>query len=681
MKWRVISIVSMLIISALFVGAGSTLAAPFTGTVTLRDSWNGNVQDYFEPSDDIYFYVTVLDDGAPLQSQWVNVTIVGDGIIGEVFNLSYQTDSFGQFIGDDWDDFWTVHDIGDYTLYVKYLDQEIVIKTFKIYEPVAWDATGWITYYGILTDEFTEDQVVDVRVQAFDQFGNPFDGFYGDVWYEIEHNGWVVDTEYLSTNNTGEDAEYYYPEYQYSNQFGVYTVTVYNDAIPARTLDTFSFTVVLPNRAVVWPQYFGENRTVFTEGEHVGYEVQLFYQDTIPYDSESYAARILLFHESDMINPIRNDSLRTDWDGTDTEWNYYNIGFGESFKGVYYLRAYNYAGDIVGTGIFMVIDLDIELLPYKGVYSQGDDVTLGISTSLEEAYTVKITDHSHDELSGASWNVPAGTSEWLKEFTFPDIDDGTYHVDVYMGDLLIGSHTFELKKFTIEARLSQGAFLPGQSGTLFWRAVNNHDGGPITISADTEMAYYDNDWDYETDTLDDLTGSAGNFGFTVPKDAMIGSPCSINIDAEDSSEHTDYASVPFQVGSLYVTVSKDRSSYRPGDSVYMTFTSTVGGGSIVPNVDIRARAQYDGSTVGDTWTVTTDGGGQATFVYQIPSGAEDGLYMIVMNATFDSNRDIMFNGTSDFTVTNDPVISMILYQEISFFSPGDTVNIPYRVLK
>ncbi len=684
MKWRAISIVSMMIMSALFIGAGSTIAAPLSGTITLMDGWNGNVQDYFEPNDDIYFDVIVLDAGSPLQSQWVDVIIYGYAGTGEVFNESYQTDSFGQLSGDDLDDLdepWITHLVGDYIMYVNYSGQEVVSKTFIIYDPVPWTADCWTAYYGEITDIFTEDQRVEVYVQAFDQSGNPYDGNYGDVWYSITHNGGTVDTEYLNMDNSGEDMEYFYPEYQYPNQFGTYMVTIYNDAVPAQIIGFHNFTVELPDRANIWPQHSGSNRTVFTEGETVGYEAQLFYDDTIPYDSEDSAARILLYHESDMQSPLRNNSLRTNNEGTGTDWNYYNIGFGDWYKGIYYIMVYNYTWNIIGTEIFMVIDMEIELLPNKWVYSQGDEVQISISTSLDDVYTVKITDSVHTVIASASWNVPAGTHEWLREFTFPEIDDGTYHVDVYMGSLLLSSMNFELKKFTMEGRLSQSAFLPGQSGTLFWRAVNNHDGGPINIEAETEMSYRDEDHSSQSDALDDLSGSVGSFGFTVPRDALMGSSADIDIDAEDNADHSDHASVGFNVGSLDISVNKDRTSYRPGESVYLSFFSTVSGtGSMVPNVEIRARAQYDGVTVGDIWTVMTDANGQADFVYQVPSGAEEGLYIIVMNATFDDNRDIKHNETSDFTVSNDPVIAIMLYQEMSVYSPGSTISIPYRVL-
>ena len=682
MKWRAISIVSMLMISAMFVGAGSSLAVPFSGTISFNDGWN--VQDYFEPGDGIYFDVTVLDDGSPLQYATVNVTIIGDGIIGEVFNYtSYETDQFGQFDGYHGDDFWWTHDVGNYVMYVNYSDQEVVSRSFSIYEPVPWEADCWTAYYGDVTDEFTESQRVDVYVQADDQYGNPYyNPAYGnDIEYEIYREGHYAASGNVYTDNAGDGIVYYYPNG--AAQFGTYMVTIYNDASPAQAIGFCNFTVVLPDRAVIWPQYYGENRTVFTEGETMGYEIQMFYDNTIPYYSYGQAARILLFHESNMDYPLRNNSFSTDYDGSAYDTYFYSIGYGDSYKGVYYLWVYNQEWDIIGSTIFMVIDMDIDLLPYKSVYSQGDEVQISISTSLEDAYTVKITDYEHEELSGASWDVPAGTSEWLKDFTFPNIDDGTYHVGVYMDDLLLGYHTFQLKKFTIEVRLSQDAFLPGQYGTLYWRAVDNHDGGPITISGDTEMNYLDDDWDYVTDTLDDLKGSAGDFEFRIPRDAMIGGTGgNINIDAEDTKDHEDFGSASFQVGSLYVSVSKDRTSYRPGDSVYMTFTSSVGGSSsMVPNVDIKARAQYDGTTVGDTWTITTDNSGQVNFVYKIPSDADDGLFVIVMNATFDDNRDIKYNGTSEFTVTSNPVISLELYQEISFYAPGDTVDIPYRVLK
>ncbi len=680
MKWRAVMIVSILMVSTLFMGV-SVRAQPFTGSIVLMEG-SYNVQDYFEPSDTIYFEVEVLDNGTPLQSQIVNVVIYGQAGIGEVFNRTYTTDSYGQFNGYDWDDNWYTHDIGDYTMYVNYSGQKVVNTTFMIYVPVPWSATCWTSYYGDITDTFSEDQRVEVHVQAFDQHGNPFDGNYGDVWFQITHNGGTVDTEYLSTNYTGEDVEYFYPTYQYQSQFGYYMVTVFNDALPPDAIGFFNFTVILPNRALVWPQYNGNNRTVFTQGEYVGYEIFLFHSDTEPYDSDDYAARVLLFHEDDMENPLRNDTLRTDHEGRDVDYNFHYIDYGEPHRGTYYFRVYNHTWNIIGTGMFMVIEIDIQLLPLKSVYAQGDDVQVSVSTTMEDAYNVKITDRNHNGISGASWDVPAGTPEWRQEFTFPNINDGTYHVDAYMGSLLLDYMTFELKKFTIEARLSEYSLLPGQSGTLFWRAVNNHDGSPITIEADTGMDYTANDHSSRSDTLDDLAGSAGNFEFTVPKNAMSSSSAVIDINAIDSSGHTDSTSHIFTIGTLDVGISTDRTTYRPGNYVFMTFTSRVAGSdAIVPNVEIRAKVQNNGITIGETWTIMTDNSGRANYVYNVPEDSETGLYIIVMNSTLDENWDMKHDGTSDFIVSDDPVIVLILYQEMKVYSPGDTVNIPYRVLR
>ncbi len=669
MNWRAILIVCLLMTSAM-VMAPAARAAPFSGTVVLSD-WNYHEQDYFDTGDYVRFEVTAYDAGAPLQSALIDVTIYGLAGIGVVFTGSGTTNSFGIISEID----YGPYAIGDYILYANYTGQLVVSKTFKVYTPEAWSATGHTSYFGDATDAFDEDQRVEVNVVILDQYGNPYDG--SNAYYYIEHHGSTVDTEYLNTNSTGGDYGYYYPSG--INQFGLYAVIIYNGA--SSVIGYLNFTVALPNHAFIQPQHWSENRTVFFGGESVGYEIHLFDNTTYPYDSGSYAARVLLFKQGEA-DPLVNWTLNTDSDGIDDENNLYTIGYDEADKGTYRIRVYNHTWQIIGTAIFMVIDLDISLRPSKSIYAQGDDVVIVVETSLQDAYRVVIANNAHTALTGASWNVLAGTSEWLHEFTFPEIADGTYYVDVYMDTLLIGSMAFELKKFAVDARLSQDNFLPGQSGTLFWRAVNNHDGGPISIIADTEMDYYDNTYSYTSDTLDDLSGTSGSFGITVPKDAYPGSSGDIDIDAEDAVHHTDYTSVGFNVGLLDISTASDRASYRPGESVYLTFNSFVqGSSSIVPSVEVRAQAQHDGVTVGNIWTVMTDGSGTAQYIYGIPASAAEGLYVIIINATFDLNRNIKHNTTSTFSVSNDPIITLMLYQEMSLYRPGSTVTVPYRVLR
>jgi len=141
MNWRVILIVGLLTLSTMVIVPG-TKAEPYTGSVVLMDG-SANEQDYFEPSDTIYFEVTVLDAGVPLQSQSVDMVIYGLAGIGEVFNTSYFTDSYGQFSGYHWDGSWYSHDVGDYVVFVNFTGEIVVQVSFQIYNPVPWTASGW----------------------------------------------------------------------------------------------------------------------------------------------------------------------------------------------------------------------------------------------------------------------------------------------------------------------------------------------------------------------------------------------------------------------------------------------------------------------------------------------------------------------------------------------------------
>ncbi len=540
MKIKAIILACMIVMSGLFVGTLAK-AAPYTGTIVLTDS-SYNVQNYFEPYENVYFDATVLDNGGPLQSANVRV-IITNSTGFEFFNNSYTTDNYGEVSG-----IWYGGVTGTYVARLTYNDETIANITFEIYVPVPWSAECWTTHSDdTVVDDFTESEWVYLKFRIFDQKGNPYDNYYTwDVYFEIMHNDVQVDSGYLNTNNVGESSDNYYPSG--SAQFGSYIVTVFNDADDI--IGTHTFHVILPDTAEIELSYYGEERTVFREGEMVGYTIYLFHHTSIPYDSGSQAARVLLYKEGET-DPRENNTLNTDADGIDYETNFFYVNYGESYKGTYYVRVYNQTWHMIGTATFLVIDINIGMLPEKDVYSQGDTVTITVTTSLEDPYRVRIADGAGTQVPTATWNVPAGTEEWWKDFTFPEtLPDGWYSVDVFMNTLLLTSRYFELKKITLQLELSQTAFVPGQSGTAFWRAVNNHDGGPITVTGDSVMHYVDDEFDSINKDLADISGTSGSFAFTVPKDAMLMSNGDIEVEARDTASHTDTGTAGFQVRGL-----------------------------------------------------------------------------------------------------------------------------------
>ena len=94
MKKVVFVLMGLMIVGALNLPVNGET---YTGTVTLSD---GTVEkNYFEPSDTIYYDITVLEDGAPLQQKDIHVDIVGDSE-GWVWGETLTTDDYGQASGD-----------------------------------------------------------------------------------------------------------------------------------------------------------------------------------------------------------------------------------------------------------------------------------------------------------------------------------------------------------------------------------------------------------------------------------------------------------------------------------------------------------------------------------------------------------------------------------------------------
>ncbi|MCD6461734.1 MAG: hypothetical protein J7L61_03220, partial [Thermoplasmata archaeon] len=571
MKKVVFVLMGLMIVGALNLPVNGET---YTGTVTLSD---GTVEkNYFEPSDTIYYDITVLEDGAPLQQKDIHVDIVGDSE-GWVWGETLTTDDYGQASG-DWPS-WGIwdHPIDRYILYVNYTNATdtttVVTTVFRVYNPVPWTASVETRdENGNPTSFFSEDQEVYVYVEVEDQYGNPFDG---DVYYYVSHEGDpFINHFWFGTDAEGTAEFYINPGWYYSD-----------------TTD---------------PPIYGE----------------------------------------------------------------------------YLINITNEASETIGNATFVVISLDISIQPEKMVYAQGDEIDIHVETSLEEGYTVNITNQTGAVLQGASWNVLAGSEMWTRTYVLPsNAPDGDYTINVWQNGVLMGQFPFQMQKFSIMMGLDRAAYVPGQTGVIHWMAVDNHNGGPMDVEVDATLTYQDTDYYTPTKDIKTVNGSSGSISFTVPQDARVGyHNHEITLRGDDGAGHTSETTFNLPLGHLDIGVDTDRAAYKAGETVLITVHARVQGhpDAGVPGVEITAEILYEGSQVYE-WTGTSDGDGEASFFYQIPDDAEEGVYTVNVTGELQGNADEEDNDMHDYTVDNTPTVSVMLYPRADPAVAGTTLIIDYYV--
>ncbi|MCK4718364.1 MAG: hypothetical protein KAT70_06825, partial [Thermoplasmata archaeon] len=262
----------LILMASLSMGMSMNAAAEtYTGSIVLMDG-NDVEQNYFEPSEYIYFELEAEENGAPLQQKTVNVRIVGD-TEGEQHTSSYMTDDYGRTTGYWWATNGNPHPLDTYTITLNYTNltgtTTLATETFRVYNPIpnsveieTRDDTDTVREY------FSDDQSVQVHITVTDQHGNPFDGVvYYDAIHEEDQFRYHV---YLDTDQDGEDVFYIYPYNYYWDDsdptiYGEYLINITDDNYD--TIGDATFHVVSLDIEIT-PQ-----KGVYTPGEEIDLHV------------------------------------------------------------------------------------------------------------------------------------------------------------------------------------------------------------------------------------------------------------------------------------------------------------------------------------------------------------------------------------------------------------------------
>jgi hypothetical protein len=389
--------------------------------------------------------------------------------------------------------------------------------------------------------------------------------------------------------------------------------------------------------------------------------------------------------------------IDTDWDYTDSE------GFIDDYHrpssyfstpevyGQYQINVTREDGEPLNTTTFEVIKVEIDITPDDQPYAQGEEITIMVDTSIIGTVDIQILDPEDDVLSGASWTDQVLVNgQWTKDFLLGNtLPDGYYAIQVIKDDNVMKTEYFEVKKFNLELWTDNGAYLPGETMTVYYTITNNKDGSGVTdATLKWIFEYYDeNDYEYKTNEYSFNTGPHGSFPVSIPSDAYEYFDADLYVWANDTSEHSDYEDEYVNLGGINAYLHLYDDKYVAGDFV-MTYIYGYVEGHPLKNGNVYLNVSKDGTelTAYTKIALKTDKEGSLTYIFSLLDDAETGIYTVAINV---SKEDAWDTDSETFEVVDSRELSVELGFTGKHYSDeydpqyysGETVAVTYTALR
>jgi hypothetical protein len=397
-----------------------------------------------------------------------------------------------------------------------------------------------------------------------------------------------------------------------------------------------------------------------------------------------------------------NSDINSEWwwdEYTDSEayidesyWPDGDFDFDELY-GSYFINVTNEIDESIGNATFIVVDVDIDIIPDKTQYVQGDKITLIVDTSIDDTIDVRILDPEGIDLIGANWtNQPIVNSQWTKEYTFDaNLPDGNYEIQILKDGNIMETQTINLRKFNLKIWTDNGAYLPGETMKVFYTITNNKDGSGVTdATLQWIFEFYDIDasqWDLKRDTIS-TPGAQGSFSISIPKSAYKSFDGDLWAWANDTLDHSSEKFRHVEIGGISASVNTENDEYLAGDFATVDISAGVNGGDLrYGNVAFEITKDGEEITAYTKNNLKTDIRGDLSYVFVLQSGAEEGIYTVNINVTKDGT-DEWDTAQDTFEVVSEREMSI----EMSFdnkystgtrpqYYSGDTVTVTYTIYK
>jgi uncharacterized protein YfaS (alpha-2-macroglobulin family) len=637
MKKKFTILVAFCMVSMAITTILPTVASqPYGGSILTGDNNDPpNYKNYFDLSENVYYYIHATDDSRPFQLKDIDILIMNPGGT-PVHANTITTDQYGNAEG-AWGGTGTPN---QYTIYANYSGENLAIETFRVYDPIpgSADITTYTENYryngGTPAYYFSSNDRIYFSIFILDQYGNPY---YEVPWradeiqYWIYHNEIEVDYDSDDTDDEGyiDDSFRPFPTFMGDEIYGIYEINVTReDGTPLNESLDFIFEVADVDIDIT------PFKAQYVQGDDITINVQASVTGTI---------------DIRMINPdgeVVSSANWTDQNLANGQWTKTYTLLSMLPDGDYEIQVLK-SGNLMETKSISIQKYALVVLTDTGAYLPGETMTV--------LYTIT-SNRDGSDVSDASL-------EWI--FQYYDLGDASYEVirdgpdptgpfgsfqvsipaSAYMfidPDLWVwandtGGHSDE-KHLSIDiggisttVNLGDDKYIAGDFIVVYVEAFVD-DTYPLR-SGDVKLNVTKDGVQLSAYTKTGLmTDDQGKlmYIFSLQSNTETGIyTIGINVSKEDTKQW-DTASTNFEVvehRDLSVDLGFDKPRYYSGDAVTVTYTA-LRGEAIEENVNCEYRIYYmDSDSHAHYIAAGTTNTGQFTFT--VPSDLVGELYVNV----------------------------------------------------
>lgn len=197
---------------------------------------------------------------------------------------------------------------------------------------------------------------------------------------------------------------------------------------------------------------------------------------------------------------------------------------------------------------------------------------------------------------------------------------------------------------------------PGQTVTISWELASNRI---------TTPTYFYEVTDADGNLVDSgTTGSARSFNFAVPDPASRF--YDFTVTATQEGRTIAGAITLTEISGFFITITFDRSSYAPGDTMDIYYRITARGDAALPSTFTLTYGLTNGPAFGGSFRVVSTASDRGSLAYTVPAGIDEGLqpFQVFESNTFTQATEIVtIRGTNPawFATLGDvPVLVVIM---------------------
>ncbi len=656
--------------------------------------------------DDVHFSFLATDDGNPFVGNlWVYIYDPSSAVVSG-FPIMVTLDVSDNGVYNSWDDgyYWEIldsHELGQYKLEIHNGTAPIGSHNFWIYDPT-WNATVNLyedSAHTIIADNFPLETTIYYTVHIEDQQGGPlyyeYEGYYAYSYALQDGTEEYLDSLSLDYEGNAQNSFYLYDWEFYLGDWVVQIRYPSGTDIPI----TKDFTIYEPEYSAEIETFTGGYTTPVTTFPMNG-QVYWFahiedqHGRNLPQGREVY---LMVEHDGEEERIPTSSWWDYPVDGEGNVSNYFWIGSywdDDEQIGKYTIRVHdsNTEEQFSGSADFEVIIIKIS--PEKSKYAQGEEITITVTAEIFQS-NINVTIYDEDWSIIKDWKDQSMANRvWTTTYTLAEtLPDGQYYLRLNESatDRPLGEIMFNVKKFTLQTLPDAGAYLPGETMTLYYTVTSNKDGSGVTgTTIEYIFEYYDlQDGDWKSLPAQKFTaGASGSFSIVIPESASTTSDGELRVWANDTSDHSSYNYLNVRIGGITAYLYLDDDEYIAGDFIVADISAYVDYSYPLKDGNVHLTVSKEGVEI-SAYTVTnlnTDLQGGLTYIFALQDNAEIGIYTVEINVSKENEWDTdqeTFEIVEDRDMTLEVGFDNKYYSDSDYplYYSGDTVTVTYTALR